>query len=152
MDGFEEKNFWNIFNSPEVVTLKTTTRPTTTRATVTYETTTESPATHYHSPVPYHVSSLPQESDSLPLTSLNHINHLMDANMSSAGSEITRDGSWLQFMLITALAFAVGVLIVLIAMLAWRSSESKTSTYSLKRSSSTADIREGDASAAEDSV
>lgn len=121
MDHFEEKSFWNIFNAPDpVVTLNSISNLMSTVASATAASTrNEMTSTEQYSP--YFNDLLPPNALKMLPTPTQNVNHLSPADI--------KEGLWMDFMLVTALAFAAAVLIILIVVLAWAASGSSSFKY-----------------------
>ena len=143
---FEEKTFWNIFNAPDpVVTLKTISSiASSTAASVTTASTTEM-SESLHDPA--------YSNDLQPPNALQMLPHAVQKlNQHIASPEDLKEGLWMQFMIITALAFAASVLIVMIVALTWAASGSKTAKYSFDENGHTCKGNESNPMICEDSV
>lgn len=150
MEHFEEKTFWDIFNAPDpVVTLKSVSNivsSTASSVTTTLTTKMSSSAAASDQDTAY-------SNDLLPPNALKMLpNAVQNLNQHIASPEDIREDLWLQFMTITALAFAAAVLLILIVVVAWGVSGSKSSKYSFDQNCPTSQRNESNPMICEDSV
>ena len=130
MDHFDEKGFWNIFNPPDppvVVTLDSL--PTT--STGSLSSISSSSSRHAMATEQYNG---PYNNDFLPPTDLRILPYstAQRLDQDTLSAEIEERGQlWLQFMLVTGLAFAAAVMIVLIVALTWAASGARSRKYTL---------------------